>query len=250
MEKGMIHADSFTPIRLWLDSDKIGRSSVRQRAKARIAATTSGRWDIIRPLKPQSMDERLNRAFDKTGILCRETAAPMLGVPWAAALEALRVWEYTGRARRGYFVEGLSGAQYIREDAYTYIVQSLEKPADKTIWLPAPDPNQVWGKTLPYGTERQFTRVSGTAVALKQGTPVAVLERKGQTLRVFDEIVLTEALAAFGEAVNKRNIFPSISTITVKDYPPQAAEVLANAGFTRVMMDYVFYRKIGAGASG
>ena len=248
MEKGLIHADSFTPIRLWLGADKIGKSSVRQRAKARVAATTSGRWDILRPLKSRSIDERINRAFDKTGVLCRETAVPLLGIPWATALEALRVWEYTGRARRGYFVEGLSGAQYIREDAYSQTIQSLESPADKIIWLPAPDPNQAWGKTLPYGTDRQFTSVHGTVVALKQGIPVAVFERKGQALRVFDENALAEALAAFAEAVNKRYIFPATSTVTVKDYPQEAAESLANAGFTRVMMDYVFYRKIGAGA--
>ncbi|MCL2378653.1 MAG: DEAD/DEAH box helicase [Defluviitaleaceae bacterium] len=243
MERSLVHADSFAPIRLWLDRDKIGKSSMRQRAAARIAAAASGRWDILRPIKPQSTDEKLHRAFDKTGLLCRETAAPVLGIPWGAALEALRVWEYTGRARRGYFVEGLSGAQYIRDDAYAQITQSLERPTDKIIWLPAPDPNQAWGKTLPYGPNRQFTSVQGTTVALKQGIPVAVFERKGHTLRVFDDSALTEALSAFVEAVNKRNILPGISTITVKNYPPEAAQALADAGFVRVMMDYVYYRK-------
>jgi len=243
MEKSLVHADSFAPVRLWLDKDKIGKSTMRQRAAARIAATNSGRWDITRPLKPQSMNERINRAFDKTSILSRETAVPLLGTTWATALEALRVWEYTGRARRGYFVEGLSGAQYIRDDAYAQTIQALEHPANKIIWLSAPDPNQAWGKTLPYSPDRQFTSVPGTVVALKQGLPVAVFERKGQTLRVFEESALAEALAAFAEAFNKRNVFPGTSTLTVKQYPAQAAQALAGAGFTRVMMDYVFYRK-------
>ena len=243
MEKSLIHSDSFAAMRLWLDRDKIGKSSRRRRGAARIAATTSGRWDILRPLKPQSTDERINRAFDKTPVLCRETATPLLGIPWAAALEALRVWEYTGRARRGYFVEGLSGAQYIREDAYAQTIQGLEHPADKTIWLSAPDPSQAWGKTLPYSTDRHFTSVYGTVVALKQGLPVAVFERKGQTLRVFDETALADTLTAFAEALNKRNIYPGTSTITVKDYPPEAAKTLTDAGFVRVMMDYVFYRE-------
>ena len=37
---------------------------------------------------------------------------------WAQALEILRVWEYTGRIRRGYFVEGMSGAQFVRSEDY------------------------------------------------------------------------------------------------------------------------------------
>jgi predicted ATP-dependent protease len=48
--------------------------------------------------------------------------------------------------------------------------------------------------------DRQFIIVHGTAVALKQGIPVATFERKGLTLRVFDETVLAEALVAFAEA--------------------------------------------------
>ncbi|MCL2404300.1 MAG: DEAD/DEAH box helicase, partial [Defluviitaleaceae bacterium] len=246
MEKGLIYADSFIPIRMWMNKDKTSKSSIRQRVAARVTATDSGRWDIVRPLKPLSIDERISRAFDKTSILCRETIAPLPDTPWSAALEALRVWEYTGRARRGYFVEGLSGAQYIRDDAYTQITQALEHPTDKVIWLPAPDPNQAWGKTLPYSTDKSFISAQGTVVALKKGIPIAVFERKGHTLRVFDETVLetvlAEALAAFTEAVNKRNIYPSSSIITVKDYPQHATQALIDAGFVRVMMDYVYYR--------
>jgi ATP-dependent Lhr-like helicase len=210
-----------------------------------VAATTSGRWDIRRPLKPQSIEERLNRAFDKAGLLCRETAALLLGIPWAAALEALRTWEYTGRARRGYFVEGLGGAQYIREEAYASIIQGLKYPADKVVWLAASDPNQAWGKALPHGRDRQFIVVHGAAVALKQGVPVAVFERQGHTLRVFgefDEHALASALTAFTEAFSKRSIFPALNRVTVKHYPPTAEQALAGAGFVRVMLDYVLYR--------
>ena len=242
MEKGFIHADSFTPVRMWLQWEKVKKNTARQRAAARIAATSSGRWDILRPLKSKSLEEQLNSAFRKTGLLCRETAAPLLNIPWASALEALRVWEYTGRARRGYFVEGLSGAQYIQEDAYTRIIQGLAHPADKIIWLAASDPNQSWGRILPHDPGRQFIVVHGTVVALKQGIPIAVFERQGHTLWVFDENVLTEALAAFAQAFNKRNIFPALNRITVKHYPPAAKQALTSAGFIQMLLDYVLYR--------
>ena len=58
----------------------------------------------------------------------------------------------------------------------------------------ASDPNQAWGKILKYDPNRQFTSVSGTAIALKKGIPVAVFERKGNTLRIFDENILEEVL--------------------------------------------------------
>jgi ATP-dependent Lhr-like helicase len=242
MEKGLVHADSFTPVRMWLEKDKAEKFSPRRRAAARAATISSGSWDIRRPLKPLNIEERLNRAFEKTGLLCRETAAPLLGIPWAAALEDLRTWEYTGRARRGYFVKGLSGAQYIREEAYAGVIQKLELPSDRVIWLAAADPDQVWGKVLPHDTDRQFTAVQGSAVALKRGIPVAVFERRGHTLRMFDESAKADALSAFTEAFGKRSVFSTLNRVTVKQYPPSAAQALADAGFARAMMDYVLYR--------
>ena len=247
MEKSLIHSDSFTSVRIWLERTKSEKLSPRRKAAAMAAMTSAGRWDIVRPLKFQNIEERITRAFDKTPILSRETAAPLLGVSWQTALEALRTWEYTGRARRGYFVEGLSGAQYIREDAYAGVIQGLKSPAEKIIWLTTTDPDQVWGKALPYDADRKFTSVPGTAVALKQGVPVAIFERKGHTLRVFDESViedgaLADALTVFAEAFRKKNIFTASNYITVKQYPPEAAQALANASFERVMLDYVLYR--------
>ena len=242
MEKGIIHADSFTPVRIWLERDKIEKTTIRRRIAAQVATVSSGRWDIVRPLKPLSIDDRIDRAFEKVGLLCRETATPLLGIPWTTALESLRIWEYTGRARRGYFVEGLSGAQYIREEDYASIVHELAHPADRIIWIAASDPNQVWGKTLPHIPDRQFTSVHGTVVALWQGVPVVVFERQGHTLRIFEESVRTEALSAFSEAFTKRTVFPTLNRVTVKNYPPTAAKALADAGFIRVMLDFVLYR--------
>ena len=242
MQKGLIHADSFVPVRMWLGREKNEKASVRQRVAARVAATTSGRWALCRPLKPPSMEERLSRAFEKAGLLCRETAAPLLGLPWAAALETLRSWEYTGRARRGYFVEGLSGAQYISEEAYASLLHRLETPENQLMWLAAADPNQVWGKALPHAPGRQFAILQGTVVALQRGIPVAVFERQGHSLRVFEESALAEALVAFAEAFRKRNVFSALKRLTVKHYPQTAAKALVEAGFAPEMLDYVLYR--------
>ena len=128
--RGLVHADSFAPLREWISDAK--ERSVKRRAMARATAQQAGRWEAVRPLREQTMEERLERAFDRRVLLCRETAED---IPWGEALEELRVWEYTGRVRRGYFVRGLSGAQFIREGDHAAAMAALESPDGEPVWL-------------------------------------------------------------------------------------------------------------------
>jgi ATP-dependent Lhr-like helicase len=45
-EKGLARADSFVPIRQWLEKGKTERAAVKQKVRARVLAQTSGRWEI------------------------------------------------------------------------------------------------------------------------------------------------------------------------------------------------------------
>jgi ATP-dependent Lhr-like helicase len=119
---------------------------------------------------------------------------------------------------------------------------ALEDPNDRILWLPAVDPAQPWGKSLAHLPDRSFLNVPGTAVALYAGVPVAVFERQGKTLRVFDSAALPEALKIFANDFNHHRFFPQSNRITLKEYPPDAAEVLLSAGFVLEMHDYVLYR--------
>lgn len=241
MEKGLIYADSFVPARQWIDREKIGRSAARQRVNARIKAMSAGRWDVVRQIKPPSIEKRLDRCFERSLILCRETAAQW-GLPWQDALSVLRIWEYTGRVRRGYFVEGMSGAQFIREKDYAGTVRMLQKPEQKIIWINAADPLQCFGKTLPHMEGRNFLNVPGTVAAFCGGIPAAVFERQGRVLRVFDEENLKQTLSLFADEYKRGKFFPARKRIVVKDYPETAAEALEDAGFAKEMKDYVLYR--------
>lgn len=237
--KGLISADSFIPVRQWLNRDKLQKSTARQRINARTKILSTGRWEVIRPLKPLTVEEKLNRDFDRSVILCRETIREL---SWSTALETLRIWEYTGRVRRGYFIEGLSGIQFIRERDFAGTMQVLEQPRNETLWLNAVDPAQPWGKCLKHGEGRSFVLVAGTAVALRAGIPAAVLERQGKCLRVFDPDHMDEALHAFAEDYRGHRIFASRNRIVVKDYPREAAGGLRSAGFVHELQDYVIYR--------
>jgi len=239
VEKGLVYSDSLSPVRQILNMKKLKNAAVRQRVNARVKILSTGRWDLVRPLIPRTIEQSLESEFERTVLLCRET---IQSLPWATALETLRIWEYTRRVRRGYFIEGFSGMQFIREKDFSKTMRILEQPEKRIIWLSASDPAQPWGKSLPHMPDRSFVNVSGSAVCLHSGVPVAVFERKGKTLRIFDVSSLPEILRNFHDAYENRHIFPELKRLMVKQYPSEAAPALKNAGFIKEMQDYVLYR--------
>ncbi len=241
MEKGLVCADSFLPVRQWLNREKIKRSAARQRVGARVKALNAGRWDLVRPLRPLTIQAQMDRCFDRYLILCRETATAC-GLSWQEALSLLRVQEYTGQVRRGYFVEGFSGAQFIRREDFGGITARLLHPAKDLVWVNAADPMQPWGKLLPHQPDLSFANLPGTAVALHGGLPVVLFEKQGKALRVLDPSFLKEALCLFAEEYRRGRIFPDRKRIVVKEYPAEAADMLAESGFVKEMLDYTLYR--------
>jgi ATP-dependent Lhr-like helicase len=241
VEKGLLRADSFVPVRQLQDKEKLLTAPLKQRVKATVNALNSGRFDLVRPVHEKSTDEQISRAFDKVTILCRETAASV-NLPWSLALEKLRVREYTGEVRRGYFVEGLSGAQFIRGDDFTRVIHALANPRDDLACINAADPLMPWGKLLPHLPERGFICVAGTIAVLKAGVPVALLEKQGQVLRVFEPELTAEIVSALAEDFRKGTIFPNLKRLIIKQYPKEAEAALKSAGFSGQMLEFVLYR--------
>lgn len=241
MEKGIVNADSFGPVRLLMNRKKVEKSAARQRAGARVKAFYAGRFDLVRPLRPLSVQEQMTACFDRYLILCRETAAAY-GMSWQDALSLLRVQEYTGQVRRGYFVEGLSGAQFIRKEDFEGVEAGLKNPPEEIVWLNAADPMQPFGKFLPHVQGRSFTNVPGTVAAFQNGRPAALFERQGKTLRVFETEGLHELLCLFAKDYRNGRIYAGKKRIVVADYPEEAALAFAGSGFVREMQDYVLYR--------
>ncbi|MCM1025049.1 MAG: DEAD/DEAH box helicase [Roseburia sp.] len=240
-EKGLVYADSFVPVRQWMNREKLKKAAVRQRVGARVKALQAGRYDLVRPLRTLTIQERMDRCFDRWRILCRETAAAC-GLPWQEALQLLRVQEYTGQVRRGYFVKGLSGAQFIRRDDFAGVTAALLHPREDIIWLNAADPIQPWGKVLPHGEGRGFLNVPGTLAAFRGGCPEAIFERQGSVLRVLEQEKAEENLCLFAEEFHRGRILPGKKRVVVKEYPSEAAAALEAAGFLREMQDYTLYR--------
>lgn len=249
-QKGLVYADSFVPVRQALNRDRIAKATARQRVNARVQAMSAGRWDLVRPCRKKCMEEWIEQLFMQNLILCRETwrkpetdlfHGEMQGFTWSDALTVLRVWEYVGKVRRGYFVSGMSGAQFIRQEDYQAVTQALAMPGEDIIWLNAADPACVWGKILPYPADRGFTGIPSAAAALKAGRILAVLERKGKVFRVFEQDCLEELIAQLAFAFRERKLFAGQKRMVIREYPEGAGTFFKAAGFIREMQDYVLY---------
>ena len=84
--------------------------------------------------------------------------------------------ETLGVARRGYFVEGLGGAQFALPGAVERLRSQREVDADAPVVLAATDPAQAYGAALPWprrdGDERKRpARAAGAYVVLLGGEP-------------------------------------------------------------------------------
>lgn len=254
-EKGLVCADSFVPVRQLKNQEKLKKATARHRVNVRVMLLSAGRWDIVRPVRRQGAEELLEQLFRENILLCRETFRSAMSsyagsfpdeLNWGKALEVLRIWEYTGRARRGYFIAGMSGAQFIRNQDYQAVTNAFDEKsagdATRILWVNATDPAQVWGKALEHLEKRSFMNVPGTEVALVNGLPAAILERQGNVLRVFDEESLEPVLAEFVKAFKAGMAFPGRNRLIVKEYPASAQEALKQAGFMKEMQDYVLYK--------
>ena len=230
---GDVVCDSLAPLR-----NPPASSSAKQRVRARLAQTDGGRWELARPMLPETLALRLDRAFDRWGILCRETAAAE-GLAFSEALTLLRRMEYTGEARRGYFVRSLSGAQFVRAGDFNRISERLRQPDADCVCLNAADPAQAWGRILPLDRsgEAAFLCVPGTAVVLEAGRVALIAERQGAALRAPQPS--EAAVQALAAAFRAGRVYPHLRLLTVKEYPAALAPWLEKAGFIREMRDYV-----------
>ena len=191
-----------------------GRFSRRGRSSA--ATHVQGRWSLTAQLFPPTAPDPAARRralaellLERYGILTREqvSAAGVAG-GFSAIYPELTQLETLGVARRGYFVEGLGGAQFALPGA----VERLREPPQRDqqpLVLSAVDPAQPYGAALPWpkrtdrsqaagppasahadrpggGTGRPRSapaRQAGAQVVLTGGEPILYLERGGKSLQ-------------------------------------------------------------------
>ena len=188
---------------------RFGARRHRARASGRGSVHPPGRWSLTEPLfragadGPSASERRRALAellLERHGILTREQVlAERIEGGFAGIYETLCNLETLGVCRRGYFVEGLGGAQFALPGA----VERLRSARAEPLVLAAGDPAQPYGAALPWPSSaegegpsgssgaRRPARVPGAHVVLVCGAPVLYVERGGRGL-----IVLTPAVGA------------------------------------------------------
>jgi ATP-dependent Lhr-like helicase len=212
-----------------------------RRFAGRSSAHLPGRWSLTAALFAAtpggraSSSERLRAQaellLERHGILTRELVLAE-GVPggFAALYPELCRLETLGTVRRGYFVEGLGGAQFALPGAVERLRSQREVEPDgaaRAVVLAATDPAQPYGAALPWGTAPGSRRQPGASVVLLGGEPVLYLERGGRTLRVLVETVTDQGDTRYAR-------IPESASPAGESHPTAAAQEKAGGVDSRV----------------
>jgi ATP-dependent Lhr-like helicase len=158
--------------------------------------------------EPQGPDRRAlaELLLERHGIVTRDgVRSEGIRGGYGAVYSELRVLETLGVCRRGYFVEGLGGAQFALPGAVERLRElrsaDLRAPEREALVLAAADPAQPYGAAIPWPRRSgaRAARVAGAWVVLLGGEAVLFVERGGRSLvplREPDPEWLRRALAA------------------------------------------------------
>ncbi len=186
-----------------------GRFGAARRRGAGATAQVQGRWSLTEPLlrggesDPSARRRALGELLlERYGIVTREQVLAE-GIPggFSAIYPELSQLETLGAARRGYFLEGLGGAQFALPGAVERLRAHVGAGGGAgddgpPLVLAAVDPAQPYGAALPWPkrpgddpthpdgrSARRPARVAGAYVVLMGGDPVIYLERGGRALQ-------------------------------------------------------------------
>ncbi|WP_291313473.1 ATP-dependent helicase [Corynebacterium sp. UBA2622] len=209
VESGLVSPDSFAPIRARLAGGKTAHRAKRRPSRSRVrSGRTSfasltppdmvGRW-AASPLADTDATRRsvaLGEAWlDRYGVVTRGavTAEDVLG-GFALAYKVLSGFEESGKAMRGYLIEGLGAAQF-STPATIDRLRGHQDSDDVVGWpsgtrephvhvLAATDPANPYGAALPW-PDQGPTRSAGAVVVLVDGLLAAHVTRGGKTMTTF-----------------------------------------------------------------
>jgi ATP-dependent helicase Lhr and Lhr-like helicase len=202
---GEVTNDAFAPLRAprlaLAASPRSARAGARGRSRRRFgspalrggrspAGSVQGRWSLTASIFAAGEDPRTQRRalaellLERYGVLTREQVlAEGLSGGFSALYPSLTELETLGVCRRGYFVEGLGGAQFALPGAVERLRATGRPGEARTRVLAAVDPAQLYGAALPWPRRdgaRGPARVAGSYVVSVDAEPVLYLERGGR----------------------------------------------------------------------
>jgi ATP-dependent Lhr-like helicase len=223
--------DAFAPLRAprltlaraqrQVDRSRPGRRFGARRSGA--GATVQGRWSLTGTIFRAEPDPGLRRRtraellLERYGIVTREhVLAEGVAGGFSLLYDSFGALETLGVCRRGYFIEGLGGAQFALPGAVERLRAQKAEDEAPPIVLAATDPAQPYGAALAWpkreGEAKRPQRAAGAHVVLAGSEPVLYVERGGRGILVLTEPgdarvrPSLEALAAFITADRRRKL--------------------------------------------
>jgi ATP-dependent Lhr-like helicase len=190
---GEVTNDAWAPLRAdrRYQAPRVDRR-VRRFSRARAARTTAtqGRWSPAASLFAGAGPDRRALAellLERQGIVTRDSVrGEGIAGGYGAVYAELRALETLGTCRRGYFVEGLGGAQFALGGAVERLREFRPRDGDEPapFVLAAADPAQPYGAALPWPKRAgaRAARVAGAHVVLLGGEAALFVERGGRSL--------------------------------------------------------------------
>lgn len=178
-------------------------------------AQVQGRWSLTTSLLRADVEPGVRRRtlaellLERYGIVTREQVLAE-GIPGGFSIlyDALGQLETLGVCRRGYFVEGLGGAQFALPGAVERLRSQRADEETPPVVLAATDPAQPYGAALPWPKRdeesRRPQRVAGAYVVLAGAEPVLYVERGGKGIAVLvddDDLRIRPSLEALARFV-------------------------------------------------
>jgi len=202
-----------------------GRSRFSSRRRSGAQSQIQGRWSLTDAVfggasagSAVAVERRRVIAellLERYGIVTREQVlAEGIRGGFAVLYDTFASLETLGICRRGYFIEGMGGAQFALPGAVERLraLPAQDGGSARALVLAAVEPAQPYGAALawPKGHEQRSrpTRVPGAYVVLIGEEPVLYVERGGRGLLTLPRLSVTheperlhEALVALAEAV-------------------------------------------------
>ncbi|MCL1588019.1 MAG: DEAD/DEAH box helicase [Actinomycetia bacterium] len=230
---GAVTNDSFAPVRAFIS--RRGRRSPRSTRVSLSPPHAQGRWflvDSLRRTLPTPEERGLaisHMLLDRYGVVTRDgVLAEGIAGGFSGLYPVLSSLEGVGSIRRGYFIEGLGGAQFGLPGA----IERLRTSRDTGIVvLASTDPTNPYGGSLPWppsdGTPQ---RRAGSTIAMNSGIPVAWLDPAGRSIALFNA---TATLAVEGIRTlatgRRRCVVARIDGVAARDH--SLSELLIDQGF-------------------
>ncbi|WIY83643.1 DEAD/DEAH box helicase [Propionimicrobium sp. PCR01-08-3] len=271
---GRIGTDSFAAVRQWC-GQKTARRVRTPHPRRRMLVRTivvptrpaSGtRWAALPRgdlSTPDQLVQDVGLLLGRHGVLTKPAAVTETLVPsFAQAYQVLSALEERGTIRRGYFIDGLGGAQFALPGAVDRLREL--RPADdagkngvpnadpaRMILLASCDPANPYGAALawPHLEGHRPNRGAGSLVLLSSGDLIAYLERGAHTLMVAkdpDDPLVDEAFHLLAVTVDAGRIdditierLNGRSALEVHGFRP----ALTRAGFAMVPQGFRKRRK-------